>query len=250
MKRKAITKKIRFEVFKRDRFTCQYCGESAPKVVLNVDHIIPVAKGGGSDILNLITSCFPCNSGKKDRVLSDDAVIIKQKKQADKIAERKEQIQMMAEWSSSFVEASILEAENYNEHLNKFYDVRLSDHGKRFFMDVIKKYGFQDVILATEKSANRYLKNSEDKNDISEFLDKIPGICYWQKRERENPEQAQLRKIAYTANKFWWTCKPAQLVSELIRLNKSGLSVDELYEAVVNTKGITQFNNYIEDMGY
>lgn len=44
MKRKSLSKKTRFEVFKRDSFTCQYCGRSAPEVVLQVDHIKPVAK--------------------------------------------------------------------------------------------------------------------------------------------------------------------------------------------------------------
>jgi len=32
--RKTISKKIRFEVFKRDSFTCQYCGKSAPEIIL------------------------------------------------------------------------------------------------------------------------------------------------------------------------------------------------------------------------
>ena len=54
-KRKSISKKNRFEVFKRDSFTCQYCGASAPDVLLEVDHIKPVASGGTNDILNLIT---------------------------------------------------------------------------------------------------------------------------------------------------------------------------------------------------
>lgn len=45
-KRKSISKKLRFEVFKRDSFTCQYCGKMAPDVVLEVDHINPVASGG------------------------------------------------------------------------------------------------------------------------------------------------------------------------------------------------------------
>ncbi len=63
-KRKAIPKSVRFEVFKRDNFTCQYCGRKAPDVVLEVDHINPVANGGENDILNLVTSCRDCNSGK------------------------------------------------------------------------------------------------------------------------------------------------------------------------------------------
>ena len=41
-KRKNLSKSVRFEVFKRDSFKCQYCGKSAPDVVLEVDHIIPV----------------------------------------------------------------------------------------------------------------------------------------------------------------------------------------------------------------
>ena len=45
-KRKSITKSVRFEVFKRDGFKCQYCGASAPDVILEVDHIVPVAEGG------------------------------------------------------------------------------------------------------------------------------------------------------------------------------------------------------------
>jgi 5-methylcytosine-specific restriction endonuclease McrA len=51
--RKPIPNKIRFEVFKRDKFTCQYCGAAAPDVVLNCDHVKPVALGGDPDVLNL-----------------------------------------------------------------------------------------------------------------------------------------------------------------------------------------------------
>lgn len=88
-KRIAISKKTRFEVFKRDSFTCQYCGASAPDVVLECDHISPVSGGGGNDILNLITSCQACNSGKGARELSDRSAIAKQKAQLDELNERR-----------------------------------------------------------------------------------------------------------------------------------------------------------------
>lgn len=68
-KRKAISTKTRFDVFKRDGFTCQYCGAHPPAVVLHVDHIIPVAEGGENDKDNLITSCETCNFGKGPRSL-------------------------------------------------------------------------------------------------------------------------------------------------------------------------------------
>lgn len=60
------SKKIRFEIFKRDGFKCAYCGKSPPAVILEVDHIEPKAKGGKDDINNYITACFDCNRGKRD----------------------------------------------------------------------------------------------------------------------------------------------------------------------------------------
>lgn len=62
----SISKKIRFEVFKRDGFQCAYCGKTPPSVILEVDHIDPISKGGKDGINNLITACFDCNRGKKD----------------------------------------------------------------------------------------------------------------------------------------------------------------------------------------
>lgn len=62
--RKAISKRTRFEVFKRDSFTCQYCGSHPPKVILEVDHIVPVVEHGTNDMDNLVTACEPCNRGK------------------------------------------------------------------------------------------------------------------------------------------------------------------------------------------
>lgn len=69
VKRQPISNKLRFEVFKRDLFRCHYCGRSAPEVVLHVDHITPVSKGGTNEFTNLVTSCQDCNLGKLDTEL-------------------------------------------------------------------------------------------------------------------------------------------------------------------------------------
>ncbi len=70
-KRKSVSKRTRFEVFKRDRFTCQYCGRKPPEVVLWIDHVIPVSKGGDNSRVNLLTSCRDCNAGKSDISLDE-----------------------------------------------------------------------------------------------------------------------------------------------------------------------------------
>lgn len=69
MKRKSIGKRLRFEVFARDAFTCRYCGAKSDSTLLVIDHLHPVAQGGTSEIENLITSCEPCNQGKADKTL-------------------------------------------------------------------------------------------------------------------------------------------------------------------------------------
>ena len=69
-KRKQISKKLRFDVFKRDSFECQYCGNAPPKHILHVDHIHPVKEGGTNDIDNLVTACQSCNLGKGATPLS------------------------------------------------------------------------------------------------------------------------------------------------------------------------------------
>lgn len=57
----AISKRLRFEILRRDAFTCRYCGSGAN---LTVDHVVPTALGGSDEPENLTTACADCNSGK------------------------------------------------------------------------------------------------------------------------------------------------------------------------------------------
>ncbi len=58
----------RFNVFLRDRFTCQYCGESLPTHDLTFDHVVPRSKGGHTTWENVVTACSPCNLVKGSRL--------------------------------------------------------------------------------------------------------------------------------------------------------------------------------------
>lgn len=60
--------KLRWGVLNRDHFTCQYCGQSAPAVKLEIGHIIAIVNGGKTESDNLITSCYACNRGKRDEL--------------------------------------------------------------------------------------------------------------------------------------------------------------------------------------
>lgn len=60
--RTAISVRKRFLVFKRDLYQCQICRRSG--VELEVDHIIPISRGGSDTVDNLQALCVPCNRGK------------------------------------------------------------------------------------------------------------------------------------------------------------------------------------------
>lgn len=90
MNRKPFSKRVRFDVFKRDLFTCQYCGATPPGAVLEVDHIEAVASGGCDDEDNLITACFDCNRGKAANALTVAPEALSAK--AERIAEAEAQL--------------------------------------------------------------------------------------------------------------------------------------------------------------
>ena len=88
--RKPLSKATRFEVFKRDEFTCQYCGSHPPAAILHVDHILAVANGGLDQLPNLITACSECNLGKGVRRLEEVPPSLAET--ADRILETERQI--------------------------------------------------------------------------------------------------------------------------------------------------------------
>lgn len=64
---KQITPKVTYSrrnVHVRDHYTCQYCGSVSN---LTLDHVMPVSRGGKSTWENVVTACYPCNSGKGSR---------------------------------------------------------------------------------------------------------------------------------------------------------------------------------------
>ena len=59
----------RNNLFLRDTFNCQYCGELFPQSELTIDHVIPRSLGGGTDWENCVSSCKSCNSNKGSRLI-------------------------------------------------------------------------------------------------------------------------------------------------------------------------------------
>lgn len=182
-KRKGITKKARFEVFKRDSFKCQYCGASAPDVVLEVDHIHPVSKGGKNDTLNLVTSCWDCNRGKSDRKLDDNSVVEVQREQLNELNEKRQQLEMMITWRDSLQDIENDKVSAIEAAINPYLsDMYINDNGLKDIKRWVKKYDFKLILECIDIGADQYLETNENGSTNSDSFEKffrlVPRIAH------------------------------------------------------------------------
>jgi hypothetical protein len=249
-KRKNLSKKIRFEVFKRDSFKCQYCGTAAPEVILHVDHIEPHSLNGSNDIMNLITACDKCNLGKSDRKLDDQSVVTKSKAQADQINERRIQLEMMMQWKQELHDIDGKELDLIGKHWeSKVKSYSLTENGRSTLKKIIKKYGAEATLNAIDTASLQYLEYNDDGKPTQDSVDiafkKIGGILRVEKLSKNNPELKELyyirgilRKRVYVNETYVMT-----LLKEGL---EAGLEVEEMKELAKTVRNWTEFKECIE----
>jgi hypothetical protein len=175
-KRKPIGNSKRFEVFKRDKFVCQYCGNYPPKVILEIDHIVAVSKGGDNEIDNLITSCFECNRGKAARDINIIPKSLKEK--ATEIKEIESQVlgyQKIIKERELRIEGEAFQILDYLGRLDNQKKAYKSEINS--VKNFIKKIGFYEVMEAAEISF--------DKNYPSCIFKYFCGVCWAKIKQRE-----------------------------------------------------------------
>jgi hypothetical protein len=236
--REPISKRLRFEVFKRDSFTCQYCGKKAPDVILEIDHIEPVSKGGKTTMLNLVTSCKDCNSGKSNIKLSDNSAIEKQQKALAELSEKHEQLQMLLKWRSGLLKIEKKELDAVLENWTRITGYHLTETGISTIKKQLTDYGVRSVLEAMDIVAKylNYDKNgSITKDSVELAFNKIKGVCYIRSLPDEKREEYKMigslkmlmKKKYYNYNDKWVPI----LINKFI---KNGNSVSEL-EMIINS---------------
>lgn len=198
IKRINVSKRIRFEVFKRDSFTCQYCGGKAPEVILEVDHINPVSKGGKNELLNLISSCFDCNRGKSDKTLSDDSVIQKQRIQLESFQERKEQISMLCKWKESFANEKFIESDSIMDliirNIPELPKKQILSERKSILV-LVQKHGSEKLIDYILQNSVKIKQEFSLNKDVKNILQLIDKKIYWESRAKSDPIQTKILYI-------------------------------------------------------
>lgn len=193
MARRSIPPKLRFEIFKRDAFTCQYCKANGDGVVLHVDHIIPVAEGGDNTIFNLVTACSDCNLGKGKHPLSPDATKEKTVKQLA--------ISQEADaWAKSLAKAKLssdyqcAEAPAVWEAIEARLRVTLSNYGKSKVAKTVKRMGVEEYMECLRLAIERY-----EDDGLDHILSKLNGIHKHREEERKRPGIAEVYMVCYGA---------------------------------------------------
>lgn len=159
-KRKSLSKRLRFEIFKRDGFKCLYCGATPAQKVLRVDHVKPVADGGGDEPTNLVTSCFDCNAGKGPVPLEHQQHAAGFASDADK--EHAEQIRawlaVQKEIEGARNEVAEALADCWRHHLG---DALTQDMFNRF-PGLSREFSFEQLAQAMAITARKYGRRDED----------------------------------------------------------------------------------------
>lgn len=250
----ALTKKIRFEVFKRDSFKCQYCGRSAPDVVLQADHIAPKSKGGKDDIMNLITSCFDCNMGKSDRELSDNTVVKKRKKQSDDLQERREQIEMMMEWHKSLVsldeETTQLIRDYFKETSGGW---SLNENGDKTLRHLIRNYTVQIILESIRISCDKHLVYEDGKvtlDSAAAAWNYVAKVCRVKKSEKDKPYLKELFYIrGILRNRFnMYPERMGMSLTAMERAHINGVSLEDIALLAKSANNYSEFIDTLEGM--
>lgn len=247
---KTLTKKVRFEVFKRDSFTCQYCGRKAPDVVLQIDHIEPVSKGGTHNIINLITSCKECNIGKSDKKISDKSVVEKQRKQLRDLQDRKEQLEMMFKWQKELVnlDSRMINqlADFWSGLVSPYY---LTEHGIEDLKKLLNKFSLKEIMEAMRISVKQYVNLKDDKptrESVEKAWNKIGGICFNRRLEAKKPYMKELFYIIGILNKrlsYFREDLAKKMLDDCIQL---GADIESLKNHAIKVKNWTEWSSDIE----
>lgn len=250
-KRKPLSKKTRFEIFKRDSFTCQYCGAVAPDVLLHIDHIIPVASGGTNEFLNLITSCQACNAGKGKRELGDKTVVTQQKQQLDELNERRVQLEMLVNWRNglaSIEEDKLSLIEKAIEEKSQF---SVNEHGRRNIRKWLTQFEFDEILNAIDTAFLQYLKWEDERKATSESwnraFDAIPGIIRVRRSSAEKPYLKELLYIRGILRNRLNYLNERDCLDLLEQAVEAGATIDSLKKFSKRVRSWSQFQNEIYD---
>lgn len=213
----AISKRLRFEILRRDNFACRYCHRD--KVIITVDHVIPRTLGGTDHPSNLVASCDDCNAGKTS-ALPGGRTVNDVHRDLMHWA-----IALRGDWQVRETEAVVNAAahvwQSYwmPEHQADPAPELLADFRRKALELYPEEFGADDLMLAAHTSAEYGINDLRDALDFAQLLDRPTltegdfdrsvvnmAVCVWGERiraEGRGPKVSELNAVRESASSLY-----------------------------------------------
>lgn len=164
-----VSKRLRYEVLRRDGFRCRYCGATPEQAELRIDHVVPESLGGRTEPSNLATACDPCNSGKSS--VPPEAPVVEQ------VAEDALRWSAAMQRAAADMEAKLRERDDQNAVFLEEWNGYTCDNGKNLPLDPtwnativrLRTAGLTDRLIIEAVSATMGAQNVLPENRFRYF---------------------------------------------------------------------------------
>ena len=193
-----VFKRIKFEVFEKDSYRCQYCGNVAPNITLKLHRIQEVQNNDNwLDPAYLSTSCVSCEDKRQGKSAGRNASAFIM---LDELEERLEQLKMLISWRKGMVKirrSQLIGIIDFWQDLVP--GIYLNDDQKRVLLSLMNKYSSDEIRSSMRAVAKEKLQRqtdetlTKDAHDVA--FEKIPETCIRNSKAKKNHEIEELYQI-------------------------------------------------------
>jgi hypothetical protein len=244
-------KRIKYEIFEKDAFKCQFCGTGTPNVTLQLVRIQDAQQNDEwLDLAFLSTSCKICEkkkSGVEEKSPNNYMSI-------DELEERLQQLKMLINWRKGMLNIRKQQLANLISYWeNKIPDFETNNDQKKYLAAYISKYSSDEIRSAMDMAVDKFIKFSDDgtldKNSILTAFSKIPEICQTKTEIVNTHETDGLQRIHNQLEQGISGFFDSNRASQWLNYARSWeVPIDDLFKMATSVKSWTEFSLNIDKM--
>lgn len=245
-------KRIKYEVFEKDSFKCQFCGTGAPVVTLQLIRIQDTQQNDEwLDTAFLSTSCKICEkkkSGVDEKSLQNGYISI------DELEERLQQLKMLINWRKGMLNIRKQQLTNLVSYWeNKVPGFVTNNDQKKFAATYISKFSSDEIRSAMDMAVDKFIKYSDDgtldKHSMLIAFAKIPEICLTKTELVNAHESDGLQQIHDQLKQNIIGFFDSHRANQWLNYARSWeIQIEDLFKMAASVKSWTQFSVNIDKM--
>ena len=245
-------KRIKFEVFEKDSFKCQFCGTGAPIVTLQLSRINDTQQSDNwLDTAFLSTSCKVCENKKtaSDQNTQRNGFI-----SIDELEERLQQLKMLINWRKGMLNIRKQQLANLVRYWeNKVPGYSVDNDQKKYILTYITKYSCDEIRSAMDMAADKFFVQHPDgtivNSSVLNAFGKVPEICST-KSELINAHESDglLSILEQIKNNITGFFDPRRASQWLNYARSWEVQIEHLFQMASSIQSWTEFSVNIDKM--